>query len=307
MSSISTISRPGGADLALLALAAIIWASAFSAIKVAVYDVGPVWTAALRVTIGFMALLPIAMWKGIQWPAARSPWTMIVVIAALNMVIPFALISWGLQEVESGIAALLMGTTPFMAMVLGHFFTSDEKINLYKVFGVILGLCGILVVVGPSMVLGLGSAKFSSQVTIICGAWCYVIAGFIMRRVDMKPLDFTVIALGAGSVMLILSALIMEGVPDQLPANRIMLALLWLGVFPTGFTYLLRFYLVKKVGVGTFALAMNTIPVFGIIFGSVFLGEAVTIETMIALSLVIGGLLVARLGSPKFTKPQEGV
>ncbi len=307
MSSISTISRPGGADLALLALAAIIWASAFSAIKVAVYDVGPVWTAALRVTIGFLALLPIAMWKGIQWPAARSPWTMIVVIAALNMVIPFALISWGLQEVESGIAALLMGTTPFMAMVLGHFFTSDEKINLYKVFGVILGLCGILVVVGPSMVLGLGSAKFSSQVAIICGAWCYVIAGFIMRRVDMKPLDFTVIALGAGSVMLILSALVMEGVPDQLPANRIMLALLWLGVFPTGFTYLLRFYLVKKVGVGTFALAMNTIPVFGIIFGSVFLGEAVTIETMIALSLVIGGLLVARLGSPKFTKPQEGV
>lgn len=307
MSSISTISRPGGADLALLALAAIIWASAFSAIKVAVYDVGPVWTAALRVTIGFLALLPIAMWKGIQWPAARSPWTMIVVIAALNMVIPFALISWGLQEVESGIAALLMGTTPFMAMVLGHFFTSDEKINLYKVFGVILGLCGILVVVGPSMVLGLGSAKFSSQVVIICGAWCYVIAGFIMRRVDMKPLDFTVIALGAGSVMLILSALIMEGVPAQLPANRIMLALLWLGVFPTGFTYLLRFYLVKKVGVGTFALAMNTIPVFGIIFGSVFLGEAVTIETMIALSLVIGGLLVARLGSPKFTKPQEGV
>ena len=192
-------------------------------------------------------------------------------------------------------------------MVLGHFFTSDEKINLYKVFGVILGLCGILVVVGPSMVLGLGSAKFSSQVVIICGAWCYVIAGFIMRRVDMKPLDFTVIALGAGSVMLILSALIMEGVPAQLPANRIMLALLWLGVFPTGFTYLLRFYLVKKVGVGTFALAMNTIPVFGIIFGSVFLGEAVTIETMIALSLVIGGLLVARLGSPKFTKPQEGV
>jgi len=78
-----------------------------------------------------------------------------------------------------------------------------------------------------------------------------------------------------------------------------MLALLWLGLFPTGLAYILRFYLVRKVGVSTFAIGMNTIPVFGIIFGAILLDEAVEVKTIIALGLVISGLFIARFGMPK--------
>ncbi len=115
----------------------------------------------------------------------------------------------------------------------------------------------------------------------------------------MKPIPFTTLALGLGATCLIAIAIIVEGIPSQLPGMKASLALLWLGCFPTGLAYVLRFYLVRRVGVSTFAIGMNAIPVFGIIFGAILLNEAVEMTTIIALCLVISGLFVARLGTPK--------
>ena len=115
----------------------------------------------------------------------------------------------------------------------------------------------------------------------------------------MKPIPFTTITLGMGAFMLILLALCFEGLPDKLPGVKASVALLWLGLFPTGLAYVLRFYLVRRVGGSTFAIAMNTIPVFGIILGAILLNEKIKLTTIIALCLVISGLFVARLGAPK--------
>ena len=296
MTTDTTISRANLSDLALLMLTALIWASAFTAIKIAVVETGPVWTAAFRVGLGFLALLPVAIFTGATLPRKLNDWGMITLIASLYSVIPFVLISWALLSVNAGTAALLMGTTPFVAMVLAHFVTEDEKINRYKVIGVCLGLSGIVTVIGPQVLLGLGSAKLTSQLAIIAGAWCYVIAGLLLRRVKMEPVEFTIYSLGAGALMLSVVAFIIEGVPS-LPGNDAIVALLWLGAFPTGLAYVLRYYLVRRVGVSLFALSMNTIPVFGVVIGAVLLGEVITTEIMLSLTLVICGLLVARLGT----------
>ncbi len=293
------ISRAGRLDIALLILTALIWASAFAAIKFALEDLGPVWTAASRVTIGFVALLPFAFFGKSGFGVSRKSLGMIFIIAMLITVIPFVMISWGLQYIESGITALLMGTTPFMAMILGHFFTSDESINRYKLLAVVVGMIGILTIVGPDAVANLGSNSFVAQLAIIGAGFCYVSGGILIRKVDMKPIPFTALALGMGAVCLIVLAIMFEGVPDKFPGLNASLALLWLGFFPTGLAYILRFYLVRKVGVSTFAIGMNTIPVFGIIFGAILLNEAVEIKTIIALCLVVSGLFIARLGTPK--------
>jgi drug/metabolite transporter (DMT)-like permease len=224
---------------------------------------------------------------------------MTVIIALLITVIPFILISWGLQYIDSGITALLMGTTPFMAMILGHFFTQDESINRYKLMAVAVGMSGIMLIVGPDAINNLGSTSFVAQLAIIGAGFCYVSGGILIRKVDMKPIPFTTLALGIGAFALLILAIALEGIPQQLPGSKATLALLWLGFFPTGLAYILRFYLVRKVGVSTFAIGMNTIPVFGIIFGAFLLNETVEVKTMIALGLVVSGLFIARLGSPK--------
>lgn len=293
------ITRAGGYDIGLLILTALIWASAFAAIKFALEDMGPVWTAASRVSIGFLALLPFAFFMKSSFRISRQELGMTVIIALLITVIPFVLISWGLQYIASGITALLMGTTPFMAMILGHFFTQDESINRYKLMAVAVGMTGIMLIVGPDAINNLGSTSFVAQLAIIGAGFCYVSGGILIRKVDMKPIPFTTIALGIGAFALLVLAIALEDIPQQFPGSKATLALLWLGVFPTGLAYIMRFYLVRKVGVSTFAIGMNSIPVFGIIFGAILLNETVEIKTMIALGLVVSGLFIARLGSPK--------
>lgn len=293
------ITRAGHVDISLLILTALIWASAFAAIKFALEDMGPVWTAASRVSIGFLALIPFAFFSKSSFKMSRQELGMTFVIAMLITVIPFVLISWGLQYIDSGITALLMGTTPFMAVILGHFFTQDESINRYKLLAVAVGMTGILLIVGPDAINNLGSTSFIAQLAIIGAGFCYVSGGILIRKVNMKPIPFTTLALGIGAFALLMLALIFEDIPQQIPGSKAILALLWLGFFPTGLAYILRFYLVRKVGVSTFAIGMNTIPVFGIIFGAILLNEAVEVKTMIALGLVISGLFIARLGIPK--------
>lgn len=293
------ITRASRIDISLLILTALIWASAFAAIKFALEDLGPVWTAASRVSIGFLALIPFALFRKPNFIFSTQELGFTFLIAMLITVIPFILISWGLQYIESGITALLMGTTPFMAMVLGHFFTQDERINRYKLMAVAVGMTGILIIVGPDAINNLRSTSFVAQLAIIGAGFCYVSGGILIRKVDMKPIPFTTLALGIGAFILVILALFTEGIPNQVPNTKAIFALLWLGVFPTGLAYILRFYLVRKVGVSTFAIAMNTIPVFGIIFGSILLNEAVEVKTVMALGLVISGLFIARLGTPK--------
>ena len=292
------IARPGPLDFLLLALVSIIWGSAFVAMKVAVLDVGAMWTATMRVVVGFAALLPFFFLMQRQFPANNKTWFLIALIASLNMVVPFIMISWAMKHIEAGVGSLLLGTTPFMAMVLTHFFTDDEKINRMKLIAVFLAVSGIAVLVGQDAVYGLKSSAVLAQLAIIAAGGCYVTAGLFMRSVDMKPVAFTTLALGVGSAMLVLVSTISVGLPQEMPTMPTVWALLWLGLFPTGLAYVMRFYLVKRVGVSTFALAMNTVPIFGIILGALLLGEIVEWTTLAALGLVICGLMVARMGTP---------
>lgn len=295
--NVSAISKPTPVDIMLILLIAIIWASAFVSIKLLVGEMGPLWAAASRVTVGFLAVLPFLFYtvrKVNITPAKLLP---IGAVAMLNMVIPFILISWSLTHIDTGISALLLGTTPFIAMVMGHFITHDERITIYSILAVICGLTGISLVVGTDAIRGISTVSILAQLGIIGAGFCYVSAGFIMRKIDMDAIPFTGLALGIGALILMLIAFLGEGVPKIDLKYETWIALIWLGTFPTGLAYLLRYYLVRKVGVSIFAVGMNTIPVFGIIFGAIILGETVELTTLIALFLVVCGLFIARLGA----------
>jgi len=180
-------------------------------------------------------------------------------------------------------------------MILGHFLTRDEQITTRRVVAVFFAVSGVGILVGADAVLGLGSVAILAQVAVIAGGACYVVAGFAMRSMAMKPIPFTCIALGMGTLMLFAISFAAEGVPET-PSNLTLLLVLWLGVFPTGLAYLLRYFLVKRVGVSTFALGMNAVPVFGIIIAAFTLGEKIEWTTLLALACILVGLMIARSG-----------
>ena len=127
-------------DYALLTLLALIWSSAFFNIKIATYSYGPVTIAFLRTFFGAIPVVGLCLVKKIKIEAFSKDWYWFAAIGMINLVIPFFLIAYGMQKVQSNLAAILMASTPLSATVLAHFFTSNEKINFTKAFGVLLGL-----------------------------------------------------------------------------------------------------------------------------------------------------------------------
>lgn len=289
------IRKPNKLDYSLLLMLVIIWASAFLAIKIVVPETGPLWLAAIRVVIGFIVLLPWALWRGFIWPTQFRQWRLLLAIAALNVAAPFFLISWAELTIDAGIASLLMGVGPFLALVASHFFTEDDKFTPAKLLAVLLGFTGILVVVGADAILGLGQ-NLPSQLAALCGSACYVASGILIRRLEgFPPVRLSCLVLGIASIILVTCAGVIDGPPDLSISGTAWLFLIYLGLLPTGIGYILRYRLIQTIGVSAFALGLNLIPVFGIAMGAAFLGEAISWTVVIALILVMSGLLVSRI------------
>ena len=296
MSQIQELRAPTRLDMALMLTTALVWASAFVAIRIAVPETGPIWLAAIRVTLGFLVLLPYAIWRGIALPASRQQWIMIGGMAVLNIVVPFFLIAWAGKSIDAGVLALLMGTGPFLALLGSHFVTDDDRMTLRKLVSVCLGFAGILTVVGPSAMAGLGSGSLEAKIAALSASLCYVTAGLLIRKIDMPPVRLACLALGLGAVALVTIALVTAGMPPSDMSSKTIGALVFLGIFPTGLAYILRFHLIRKIGYTRFSLSINLVPVFGVALGVIVLGEPLSMTLIIALALVISGLIVANGG-----------
>ncbi|KJS17043.1 MAG: ABC transporter permease [Hoeflea sp. BRH_c9] len=292
-----TLRAPTRMDLALMTLTALIWATAFIAIRVAVPETGPIWLAAIRVGVGFLVLLPYAIWRGMVWPQGASQWGLVAGMALLNVVIPFVLIAWAGKSIGAGVLALLMGTGPFLALIGSHFMTDDDRLSIRKLLSVLLGFSGILVLVGPGIVSGVADGPLFAKLAAVGASVCYVIAGLLIRRIVMPPVRLACLALAMGTAALLPLALLIEGPLASGLSTRALGALIYLGVFPTGIAYILRFTMIRSIGYTRFSLSINLVPVFGVALGVIILGEPLSLSLILALTLVLAGLFVAHGGS----------
>lgn len=291
-----TLREPTRLDLSLMIMTSLMLASGFIAVRFAVPETGPVWLAAIRVGIGFLVLLPYAIWRGVVWPSGRSQWMLIIGMAFLNVVIPFILIAWAGKTVEASVLSLLMGTGPFLALIGSHLMTDDDRLTPRKLVSVLLGFAGIMVLVGPSVFSGLAGSSFMGQLAALGASVCYVSAGLLIRRIAMPPVRLASLALAIGTAALIPLALIFEGLPSGLYPAPVFGALIYLGLFPTGIAYILRFSLIRAIGYTRFSLSINLVPVFGVALGVLILDEPLSINLIAALALVLAGLYVSSSG-----------
>ena len=290
------IRTPTRLDLTLMVMTSLIWASGFIAIRVAVPETGPVWLAAIRVGIGFLVLLPYAIWRGMVWPDGRGQWGLIVGMALLNVVVPFILVAWAGKTIDAGVLALLMGTGPFLALIGSHLMTDDDRLTPRKLVSVLLGFSGIVVLVGSSIFAGLAGGPLLAKLAALGASVCYVMAGLLIRRITMPPVRLACLALAIGTTALIPLALMMEGLLSPALSIPAIGSLLYLGLFPTGIAYIVRFTLIRAVGYSRFSLSINLVPVFGVALGVLILDEPLTLNLIAALALVLAGLLVGNGG-----------
>ena len=136
--------QPKLIDYILLTALSLIWASAFFNIKIATYSFGPVTIAFLRVFFGSIPVLLLCYYKKIKIEAFSKDWYWFAIIGFINLVVPFFLIAYGVKSVQSNLAAILMSTTPLSSTLLAHFYTKNEKFNIVKTIGILIGFSGII-------------------------------------------------------------------------------------------------------------------------------------------------------------------
>ena len=140
-------------DYLLLSALSLIWASAFFNIKIATYSYGPITIACLRILFGAIPVILLCMYQRIKIEAFSKDWKWFAAIGFINLVIPFFLIAYGVQKVQSNLAAILMSSTPISATILAHIYTDKEKINFYKIIGILLGFSGIVYLFSDNLLI----------------------------------------------------------------------------------------------------------------------------------------------------------
>lgn len=281
----------------LLFFQGAIWGSSFQAIKFALEGFGPMTVAAGRIGLAAILMGAYAISKGQHVPSEAKVWWMLVMVGLFNCAIPFFLIPWGEQSLDSGRTAIFMATGPLIALVIAHFSTEDEKLNRYKTLGFSLGFLGVLMIIGLDT-LQAGTGDLMPQIAIILAATSYAVSGALAKRVvNIPSAMFTACVLFSAAAMTVPASLVMES-PLSALANAgaaPLAALVYLGLIPTGLAFLIRFYLIKTVGYTFVAQVGYLVPLFGVLFGALIFQEAITLQILIGLGLILGGIFISRL------------
>ena len=293
--------NPKSLDYLLLVTLALIWASAFFNIKIATYSFGPITIAFFRIFFGAIPVIILCLIKKIEIEAFSKDWLWFASIGFINLVIPFFLIAYGVQKVQSNLAAILMATTPLSATILAHFFTENEKFNWLKSVGILVGFFGIVFLFSDKILIN--DENIFYALSILLGSTFYVIGGILTLRISNKRNEnVTASILIWGSIIVFPIAMYFEQPWNLSPRLDSMIALLYLGVFPTGIAWLLRFNILKNNGLIFQSQVAYLIPIFGVILGFLFLNELITSKVIVSLSLIILGIyLVQRSNKIKAT------
>ncbi|MDW6020819.1 DMT family transporter [Mesorhizobium sp. BAC0120] len=282
----------GAAEWGMLILLGAIWGGSFFFARVAVSEIPPLTLVLLRVAIAGAALHLYLLLRGPSFALALPHWPMFVALGILNNAIPFSLIFLGQTALGAGIASVLNATTPFWTIVIANAVTSDEKLSWKKVVGVLFGIAGTAVMIGPGVVAGLGGpvwAKFA----LIGASISYALALMVARR--LKGIPPVIVAAGqltVSTIVMVPVALLVSGTAGLFAAStHVWAAVFGLALLSTAFAYLLYFTIVARAGATNASLVTLIVPVSAILLGAGFLGERLELFDFAGMALIAAGLL----------------
>lgn len=279
--------------LSIIALG-LIWGGTFMVVSIALEGYGPLTVACARVTLGAVALvgLMVVLQRPIPQLSGRLT-KYLLMIGLLNSAIPFALLSWGQQFVQSAFAGIAMAAVALFVLPLAHIF-SDERLTFRNSIGVGLGFAGAVVLIGPGLMrLGSGMEPWG-QLACLGAAFSYAVASIMTRRCPtIDPIAMATAVLVVGAIALIPAMLVFEGLP-AVAETRPTIAIILLGLIPTALAAWLRISTIRSAGSVFMAPVGFQVPVWSMIFGALVLNEDLPIRFFVALGLILTGLAISQ-------------
>jgi len=278
-------------------LLAALWGSSFLFMRLGTQEFGALPTAGLRVAIAALFLLPLLLWRGLG-PQLLRHWKKILFIGVFNSALPFACFCFALQSISTGLSAILNATAPLFGALVAWAWLKDRPTKT-RIAGLVLGFVGVAL-------LAWDKASFKPDADGLSSGWAVmacllaclsygISASFAKRHLGGLPALVTATGSQLGAALsLALPTLWLW--PQRMPGASAWLALLVLGVLCTGVAYILFFWLIENVGPARSLTVTFVVPVFALVYGALFLHEAVSLWMLFCgLIIVCGTALSANL------------
>ena len=286
--------QPTRTDYIVLVALGALWGSSFGAIKIALHGVTPLTVMSVRILLAGAALLLLIQVRKTPLPRGIQNWIKIGWMALFGTLIPFFLVPWGQLQIDSSLAAILMAVNPLFALTLGHFFSDHESFTLRQLLAMLVGFSGILLVFGENAISSI-NGNIWAQLAVIGAGFCYTISGVIVSRVRGASADSVSASIFICSSVIVFPLWMILEQPWSLHfETESLLALTHLGLVSTGMAFLMRYYIILRAGAVFLSYVAFIIPMFGILFGILFLGETISVNTMGAVVLILSGVYLGR-------------
>jgi drug/metabolite transporter (DMT)-like permease len=282
-------------DWVMLITLATVWGGSFLFNAILVAELPVLTIVAIRVTVAALALWGFMHATGRKISTSPHVWGALLILGVLNNAIPFSLIVQGQTQITSGLASILNATTPLFTIVVAGIFLMDERFSVLRVLGVIIGFSGVILMVGPDALGGLG-ADFWAQLCALGAAISYGFASVFGRRFRELRVDPVMVATGQvtmSSLVLWPIALWIDGPQDIANISfNAALSMFGLAVLCTSFAYILYFRILERAGATNISLVTFLVPISAIILGILVLGEQIFIKEIIGMMLIGLGLAI---------------
>ena len=283
----------------MLFILSAIWGSAFIAIKVSLNYFSPVSVASYRLIVASIFLLIFYIIGKYKTSLNRTDLIMLLFVGVVGNFLPFYLISWSEQHIQSSTAGILMGVGPILTLILSHFFTKDDRFTYSKLISISIGFIGVLFIFEIDTLFNFGTAnslQLFSKFLIIIAALGYMISNIVayntLKHIDSFSITFFATLFGALiSVPFLLYSETIQ--PSYINFNAL-LPILYLGIFPTALAFQLRYHITKSSGPVFLSYVAYLIPIFALIWGFVLLSEEIYLNSIIGITLVLFGVYIGK-------------
>jgi len=271
----------------LLTFLGALWGSAFMFIKVATPEFGPIALVNIRLLIASLIFLPILLQK--KYIHLLKPiWKQVLVLSIMNNAIPFTLFSYASFGADSNILAILNATTAFNTMIIAYLWIG-ESVSLKQLFGLILGFIGIFILVNPQNSDTTLIASFSA----LLAAFFYSYSTVYIQRQSVNANKMVLIGWSIVFSAVFMIPVSIFNLPETMPSASAIGSAFWLGAVSTGIGFLGYVRLIDKIGAVKTSTVAYFLPVFGIIWGSIFLDEKITSTIILGCLIVLIGIYLS--------------
>lgn len=279
-------------DWIRILILSLVWGSSFLLMEIALRESGPLTITFAR---SFLAMIPLHLYAALRGRTISYTPRLVgsfLIMGFFANALPFFLIALGQTRIESGLAAILIATTPILTVVLGHLWGRTEAATAMKFAGVLVGFTGVTLLIGIDALTGLGSSP-AGQAALLGAALCHAVSALYGRRFTDLPVAATTASMLTASTLYALPlAFLFETPFAPMPGLAGLSALAAISLSSTALAYMLYFQILASSGATNAMLVTLVQPPLAVFLGMYFLGERLELHQLAGLSFILGGLLL---------------